>query len=210
MDELHRPALTGRFVAFEGVDGCGKSTQVALLAARLSREGRPNLVVREPGGTPLGEEVRRILLHRQELPLHLDTETLLFLASRVQLFEEKVRPALASGVVVLSDRYHLSTLVYQGWARGADAARLRTLLQCVLGDRKPTLHVVIDVPIEQCLSRLGAQPDRFERDPEFLARVSEGFTQVVGLPGDRIARVSGIGEPSAVAERVYAEVCRAL
>lgn len=206
---MQSPRL-GPFIAFEGVDGCGKSTQVALLAERLEKAGRRHLIVREPGGTLLGEEVRRILLHRRDLPLHVDTETLLFLASRVQLFEEKLRPALRDGVVVLSDRYHLSTLVYQGWARAADMARLRNLIECVLGDRRPSLHIVVEVPIESCLTRLGAQPDRFEQDPAFLARVSEGFQRLEGLPGDKVVRVSGIGTPSEVAERVYAEVQSAL
>lgn len=200
----------GSFIAFEGVDGSGKTTQIRRLAQRLEAAGRQVLVVREPGGTAVGEEVRKILLHRQEIPLHVDTETLLFLSSRVQLYEEVISAALARGDVVLSDRFHLSTLVYQGWARERDLAGLRALLECVLEGRRPQLHVVIDVPLEVSLSRMGDEPDRFEGDPEFLRRVVDGFRRGEGLPGDKIVRVDGSGPPDVVASRVYEEVKHAL
>lgn len=202
--------MTGFFIAIEGVDGAGKTTQIRRLADFYTARGREVVVVREPGGTALGEEVRRILLHREEIALHVDTETLLFLSSRVQLYEEVIRPALERGALVISDRYHLSTMVYQGLARGTDPEALRRVLESVLGDRRPQLHLIIDAPLEDCLGRLGDAPDRFEGRPDFLAKVAEGFSQCDGLPDDVVVRVDGSGAEEEVAERVREEVERAL
>ncbi|MEE8142775.1 MAG: dTMP kinase [Planctomycetota bacterium] len=200
----------GFFIAIEGVDGAGKSTQVALLAKRLRAGGRAAVMVREPGGTPLGEEVRSILLKKHEVPITVEAELLLFLASRVQLYEQCIRPALEGGSVVISDRYYLSTLVYQGIAGGLGEARAAELCERVLGARRPHLHLVLEVPLEDCRRRLGAGEDRFEGRPGFLERVHDGFTRVQGLPGDGIVRVSGEGSSPEVAERIYEEVCHAL
>ena len=125
------PIGSGSFVAFEGVDGAGKSTQIQRLATVLESQGLEVLVVREPGGTEVGEEVRQILLE-SETPLRAETQLMLFLASRVQLFEERIAPALERGAVVLSDRYHLSSMVYQGFAGELGVERTAKILEAVL------------------------------------------------------------------------------
>lgn len=198
------------FIAFEGVDGSGKSTQIERLRERLRGDGCEPLVVREPGGTALGEEVRNILLHREEIELHVDTEALLFLASRVQLYEEKIRPTLAAGEWVISDRFYLSTLVYQGWAAGSDVEALRRLISVVLGDRRPRLFVVIDTPWELCRARLGDAPDRFEGRDGFLEKVADGMRCCDALAGDTIVRIDGDGAPDVVADRVWEGINDAL
>lgn len=198
------------FIAIEGVDGAGKSTQVERLAARWRAHGRDPLVVREPGGTALGEEVRRLLLHRTEIELHPETETLLFLASRVQLYEERIRPALAAGRPVISDRYHLSTLVYQAWAGAGDRTRITNLLEVALAGRRPQRVVVLDLPAELTSQRLSGARDRFEERPGFLARVAAAFRDCPGLPGDDVRRIDGVGDVEEVAERLGREVDDAL
>ena len=197
------------FIAVEGIDGVGKSTQVRLLAERLERDGRATLTVREPGGTELGEQVRKILLE-SSTPLEVEAELLLFMASRVQLFEEKIAPALADGRVVISDRFHLSSIVYQGIARGLGQDRTSQIVWGVLGDRRPSCNVVLTLPLEDCVARLGAAGDRFESQPDVLAAVWRGFQETEGLPGDRIVRVDAGGTPEEVAARVFEGVASAI
>ncbi|MCA8963011.1 MAG: dTMP kinase, partial [Planctomycetes bacterium] len=196
-----------RFIALEGVDGAGKSTQVDFLAAWLRETGREVITVREPGGTALGEAVRKILLDRQEIELEAEAEALLFLASRVQLYETVVRPALAEGRTVITDRFHLSTLVYQGLAGELGDGRTRALLRGVLGERRPDVNIVVRVPLATCRERLSSAPDRFESRAGFLERVHAAFESlasgdVIGLPGDRIIPVDGSAGPIAVAGEI--------
>ena len=198
-------AMAGAFVAIDGIDGAGKSTQVRLLRERLERAGREVLTVREPGGTRLGEEIRPILLGKA-IPLATETELLLFLASRVQLYTEVIAPAVGAGRIVVSDRYHLSTLVYQGLAGELGEARAAKLVATVLLARRPDLNVVIRLPFEACLERLGDDPDRFESARERMRKVWEGFEETTGLSGDRIVRVDGTGSETEVSARVYEAV----
>ncbi len=202
--------MTGRFFALEGVDGAGKSTQAALLAESPGREGRDSLVVREPGGTRLGEAIRGLLLDRGDLPIGPESELLLFLASRVQLYEERIAPALAAGRIVISDRYHLSTIVYQGIGRRLGETRVAALCAQVLGRRVPDLHIVIDLPLETCLERMPGKRDRIESERALLVRVAEGFRTTSGAPGDRIVRIDGRGDAAAVAARIRKAVGDAL
>jgi dTMP kinase len=200
--------VSGFFVALEGVDGVGKSTQVELLRARLAAAGRPVLVVREPGGTALGEAIRELLLARGEVPIGAEAQMLLFLASRLELWEERIEPALRRGEAVISDRFHLSTIVYQGIAGAIGESRAIAVCREVLGPRRPSLSIVITLPVARCRERLGAAWDRFESTPGFLERVAEGFAMTPGIPGDRIERVSGEGSAEEVAARVHEAVCR--
>ncbi|MFN0058262.1 MAG: dTMP kinase [Planctomycetota bacterium] len=193
---------TGQFIAFEGVDGCGKSTQLKLLHERLARGGRSAILVREPGGTALGERVRALLLDDAQLAIGAEAEALLFLASRVQLFEQVIAPVLAQGGVVLSDRFHISTLVYQGLAGELGLERAQELCGVVLGARRPDVNVVLDLPLADCLARVGSQTDRIEGRPGFLPRVHEAFARIQGLDRDRIVHVDGRGAPAEVAARV--------
>ncbi len=202
--------MSGLFIAIEGIDGAGKSTQAELLRARLEGTGRTVLSVREPGGTALGESVREVLLSRGEIPIGAEAQMLLFLASRLQLWEERIEPALHRGEAVVSDRYHLSTIVYQGIAGTLGEPRATAVCREVLGRRRPDLNVIIELALEHCRERLGEGGDRFESDSDLLARASVGFSKTRGIPGDRIVRVSGEGTAKVVAERVFEEVCRVI
>lgn len=200
--------MSGLFIAFEGVDGAGKSTQVAALRDHFAAQGREVTIVREPGGTPLGEELRRLLLSNTAIPMTAEAQALLFLASRVQLYESVIRPTLERGAVVIADRFHISTLVYQGVAGDLGLERAREIVLAVLGERRPDLNVVLDLPLEKCLKRLAGIRDRFEEQPEFLAQVAAAFSDAPRLPGDRVVRVSAEGDPVEVASRVVEEVAR--
>jgi dTMP kinase len=172
--------LTGQpdrafFVTFEGGEGSGKSTQARLLKETLEQEGRSVLLLREPGGTSLGEEVRRLLLHR-ETPLSPQAELLLFLAARAQLVDNVIRPALERGDTVISDRFSDSTLSYQGFGRGLNLAEIRTLDMSATGGLTPDLTVLLDVPVEVGRERNQANEDAFEQeDDAFHEVVRQGY-----------------------------------
>jgi dTMP kinase len=169
------------FVTVEGIEGSGKSTLLTGLAGRLRPGGRGLLVTREPGGTPVGDAIRRIFLDRsvEIAPL---TEALLVNAARAQHVADAVRPALTAGDDVLCDRYTDSTLAYQGYGRGLDLALLRQLCDVATGGLEPDLTLLIDVPVEVSRERLrarGATADRLETaDDGFHRRVREGFLKL--------------------------------
>jgi len=164
--------VRGRFITLEGVDGAGKSTHLDWIARRIEAAGRKVLVTREPGGTPLGEELRKLLLAR---PMHLETETLLMFAARREHLDQVIVPALAAGNWVLSDRFTDATFAYQGGGRGLDLGRIETLEHWVHPGLQPDLTLVFDISVEAAKRRrlaATAAPDRFEQeDLEFFARV---------------------------------------
>lgn len=164
--------MRGKFVTLEGVDGAGKSTHLDWIARRLQAAGKKVLVTREPGGTPLGEELRELLLAR---PMHLETEALLMFAARREHLDKLILPALAAGNWVVSDRFTDATFAYQGGGRGLDLGRIETLEQWVHQGLQPDLTLVFDLSVEEGKRRRVAatsQPDRFEReDLDFFARV---------------------------------------
>lgn len=174
----------GLFVTFEGSEGSGKSTQVRLLRERLARAGYQVLATREPGGTPLGDRLRALVLGRDEvLPTHR-TEALVMCAARAQLVETVIRPALEAGAVVLCDRYADSTLAYQGYGRGVDLHQLRAVLSFATAGLWPDLTMLLDVPVEQGLARKRRQDvvtvagewTRFESEAlQFHERVRAGY-----------------------------------
>ncbi|QET01523.1 dTMP kinase [Cupriavidus pauculus] len=163
MRDTHPPR--GKFITFEGIDGAGKSTHIDWVAQRLrARPGAtPVVTTREPGGTPLGEDLRALLLHRK---MDLETEALLMFASRREHIAEVIAPALARGDWVISDRFTDATFAYQGGGRGLPTARLEVLEQWVQGDLQPDLTLLFDVPLETASERLaGARaPDKFEAE----------------------------------------------
>lgn len=168
--------MTGCFISVDGIDGAGKSTQVELLCQLFRKRGQEPLTLRDPGGTKLGESLREILLHRQEIPLSMKSEMLLYMASRAQLVEEVIRPALEAETVVISDRYLLANIVYQGHAGGLNIDDIRTVGQVATGGLQPDLTIVFDLPVETALSRLPKSKDRLEsRGKEYMSRVREGF-----------------------------------
>ncbi|TAK71770.1 MAG: dTMP kinase [Betaproteobacteria bacterium] len=164
--------MRGKFVTLEGVDGAGKSTHLDWIARRLQAAGKKVQVTREPGGTPLGEELRKLLLARS---MHLETEALLMFAARREHLDKLILPALAAGSWVVSDRFTDATFAYQGGGRGLDLGRIETLEQWVHQGLQPDLTLVFDLSVEEGKRRRVAatsQPDRFEReDLDFFARV---------------------------------------
>ena len=164
--------MRGKFITLEGVDGAGKSTHLDWIAGRLQAAGKKTVVTREPGGTPLGEELRKLLLAQ---PMHLETETLLMFAARREHLEQVILPALAAGSWVLSDRFTDATFAYQGGGRGLDLGRIESLENWVHQGLQPELTLVFDLSVEEAERRrtvAATAPDRFEQENlEFFARV---------------------------------------
>lgn len=180
--------MSGLFVTFEGGEGSGKSTQLARLAARLRARGIEPVVTREPGGTPLAEGIRELLLDPARRPGAM-SEALLMEAARADLVASLVRPALAAGRVVLCDRYDDSTLAYQGAGRGLDSGLLVTLNQAATGGLEPDLTLLYDVPPEVGLARrenAAGETNRLDREPaDFHQRVRRGFLELAAAEPSR-------------------------
>ncbi|HEY7270332.1 MAG TPA: dTMP kinase, partial [Dehalococcoidia bacterium] len=165
----------GLFITFEGGEGSGKSTQTQLLAAGLREAGRDVVALREPGGTALGEELRKLLLHKDKA-VSVEAELLMFLAARAELVNEVIRPALDAGGVVICDRFSDSTVAYQGYGRGVDVSAIKTLNRWATGGLQPDLTVLLDVPVEVGRKRKHGDDDVFYRESEgFHSRVREGY-----------------------------------
>ena len=198
-------APRGRFVVLEGIDGCGKSTQIEALrrwlpTSGLLATGAELLVTREPGGTALGAALRQLLLHPPgEAAPEPMAELLLYAADRAQHVEQCIRPALAAGHWVLSDRYSGSTAAYQGYGRGLDLARIAQLEQLATGGLAPDLTLWLELPLAESLRRRGERTaDRIEASGEaFLQRVIDGFAELAAAQGWR--RVDATGAPEQVA-----------
>src|SRR5688572_3422746 len=159
--------MAGCFITFEGTEGGGKSTQINLLETRLRGQGCTVRALREPGGTPIGEEIRHTLQHSsQNQAMTAEAELLLMNASRAQLVREVIRPALEAGEIVLCDRFYDSTVAYQGYGRGIDLQLVRTVLDFAVGPTRPDLTILLHVPIEVSESRRKLRPsagrDRME------------------------------------------------
>jgi len=170
------------FITFEGSEGCGKSSQVARLSDFLHQQGYDILTTREPGGTPISEQIRVIISNLKNTEMQQRTEILLFQASRAQLVEQVIRPHLAKGGVVLSDRYADSTLAYQGFGYERDLTPLRALIQFATGGLKPDLTLLLDVDVEVGLKRRahGGEWNRLDAlQLEFYQRVRQGYFQLV-------------------------------
>lgn len=190
----------GKLITFEGVEGAGKTTQFARAAKHLGARGVAVVTAREPGGTGVGEQVREILLDRENASMTPLAELFLYLAARAQLVAETVAPALAAGRCVLLDRYVHSTLAYQGYGLGVDLggasaeenlARLRELCRATVGDAWPDLVVVLDLEPEEGFARLGGEErDRIEaRDLAFHRRVRDGFRALAAEEPGRVVVV---------------------
>ncbi len=199
------------FITFEGSEGCGKSTQVNLLAARLTNAGVPLFLTREPGGTVIGEKIRHLLQFDPEcLAMTPETELLLFEASRSQLVREKIQPALERGMVVISDRFADSTTVYQGVARRLDQEMVGHLNTVAVGRCWPDLTFVLDVDVTTALSRMRRRvrpagvPDRMEQEPpKFYEAVCAAYRELAAREPHRVQLLDG-GQSIAAIE---AEIC---
>jgi dTMP kinase len=193
------------FVTFEGVDGSGKSTQARLLAEGLRAEGREVVHTREPGGTPLGERVRELLLHGDDLAPW--AEAALFAAARAQLVESVIRPALARGADVVCDRYLDSSLAYQGLARGLGVERVLELNSVATDGLLPDRTFVIAVPPVEAAARKGGDPDRIEREGRaFAEAVERAYRELARLFPERVVVVDGTQRAEDIAEQIRGQL----
>lgn len=194
--------LTGKFLVIDGPDGAGKSTQLTRLTDGLRAEGLEVTTTRDPGGTVIGDRIRDILLDGRHGEMAVACETMLYMASRAQLVEQVVRPALAAGRCVLCDRFISATVAYQG-AGGADEAQILSVGKVAVGDTWPDLTILLDLDSATGLSRVGSEPDRMEaRGLEFHRRVRDGFLRQAKQRPDRYAVVDATGEADEVAQRI--------
>jgi len=193
----------------EGAEGVGKTTQVGLLGEWLTTCGVPHVVAREPGGTPLGEAVRALVLDVRVHEPPPEAELFLILAARAAYVRDVVRPALARGMVVLSDRFDLSTLAYQGYGRGLNLEQVRQCNAVATGGLAPDLVLWLDAPVEEGLARrvgAGAELDRIEREGvAFLRRVVEGYHSLADA-SDRVERIDATRGPKQVHEAIRASL----
>jgi dTMP kinase len=202
--------VRGIFFSIDGGDGAGKSTQIALFCQWLREAGHEVVACRDPGSTPLGEAVRDILLHRHDLAIHRRSEMLLYMAARAQLVEEVIRPTLAAGKTVVSDRYLLANVVYQGYAGGLDAESLWQVGRVATADLMPDLTLVLDVSAETAAARMARPLDRMEQQgTAFHARVREGFLAEAARQPERIAVIDANG-PINVVQAALRAVARRL
>ena len=199
----------GLFITFEGTEGAGKTTQITLLAERLKNSGREIVVTREPGGTPIGEEIRNLLKNSAKgAGMQPETELLLMNASRAQLVRDVIRPALGRGAIVLCDRFFDSTIAYQGFGRNVDLQDLEKITRIAVADIQPDLTLLLRIPLEiseaRRNSRGGGAGDRFEEnDRAFFARVEQGFDFVLSTGGDRVRSVDATQPRESVAAEIW-------
>jgi dTMP kinase len=206
---MNRPA---RFITFEGIEGVGKSTQVAALAAALSARGIAHVVTREPGGTPLAEKIRALVLEAGPEVLPAPAELLLMFGARAVHLANRIEPALREGRWVLCDRFTDATFAYQGAGRGVGDAFIGTLENFVQGERRPDLTLVLDLPVRKALERAhmrhpGAKPDRFETErAEFFERVRKAYLARAAAHSARCVVINADQPAAEVARAVLAAI----
>ena len=208
----------GRLVVLEGAEGAGKTTQIRLLAERLTTAGIPCIAVREPGGTPVGDDIREILLHPEQ-EITSATEALLFMASRAELIAREILPSFVEGRVVLMDRFFLSTYAYQIFGRGLPEEEIRAANRLATGGLVPDITLLIDVPLAEGLGRADARGarDRMERaDDEFHTRVGNAFRQFADPKWQHshpecgpIKLIDGTGDEKTVHQRIVTHLVSA-
>ncbi|MDO5737856.1 MAG: dTMP kinase [Eubacteriales bacterium] len=200
----------GIFISFEGIDGCGKSTQVRLLAAALEERGHECLFLREPGGTELGEGIRDLLLREFSSQTDPRSELLLFLAARSQIVSECILPALARGEIVICDRFYDSTMAYQGYGRGLPLDYLRDLNSFACRGLKPDMTILLEASEELCAERLAGRKEeqnRFDLEAQkFRERVRQGFQSLAEAEPARFSIFSTAGKRELTAQTVLQAV----
>lgn len=202
--------MSSFFVSLDGVDGCGKSTQIEMLKQWLEQQGLSVLLVRDPGGTRLGESLREILLHRKEIPLASTAEMLLYMASRAQLVSECIEPALNSGRVVVSDRYLLANVVYQSCA-GVPTDSIWQVGKVATGGRLPDRTFVLDLDVQVAYGRMRGEHDRLEsRGLEYMNRVRSGFLSEAQKLRDSVEVVDASQSIEAIHQQIIDSVRRNL
>ncbi len=205
--ELNAQTKTGLFLSFEGLDGCGKTTQIKLLKKAYEALGRDVEIFREPGCTSLGESVREILLHT-DFNIGERAELLLYLSSRSQVTDEIVFPALKNGKVLIADRYADSSIAYQGFGRQIGAQRVKMLNDFAVRDKYPDITFLLDITVEKALKRIkNKEPDRLEKENDmFFQRVHEGYEWLLTQNRERFVKIQGELSPEQVHEAIKREL----
>ena len=204
--------MSSLFVTFEGIEGCGKSTQIKRLAKRLADVGRETISLREPGGTPIGEAIREVVKHPPGgAAISPDAELLLMNASRAQLVQEAIRPALAKDSVVLCDRFYDSSLAYQGYGRGLDLIKVQQAIDLALGETKPDITLLLDIPLSLSLERVanrqsqsGETSDQFDQSGDtFFQRVMDGFHALANAEPQRFRIINANQSLDCVSNEIW-------
>jgi dTMP kinase len=206
----------GYFIVFEGIEGCGKTTQLSLLGEYLKKKGLPVIITREPGGTFIGDEIRKILLSTKNADIAPETELLLYTASRVQHLQQLITPALSAGTTVLCDRFFDATVAYQGYGEGLDLALIRQMQKTFFSYIIPDLTILLDCPVDLGLGRSRRRirsegkesaEGRFEeKEIIFHARVRSGYLELARMEPKRFCIINGEQEVAAV----HQEICTAV
>ena len=201
----------GLFITFEGGEGCGKSTQSRLLLKKLEQQNVPVILTHEPGGTALGNELRRTLKRKRDSSISPHAELFLLAASRAQLVAEVIRPALEEGKVVICDRFTHSTMVYQGYGRGLDFTAIKMVNNMATRYLDPDLIILLDISPKQGLARKQSLKDRFELEGlSFHRRVSDGYLKMAAAEPDRWLVIDASLPKDRVAEIIWDRVSRLL
>lgn len=206
----------GKLITFEGIDGSGKTTQIRYLDDFLRSQGLETLLLREPGGTPIGEAVRALLLDMRFAEMTAETELFLFEAARAQLVRQVIRPAIQAGVWVISDRYLDSSLAYQGYGRGLDLDKVRALNDLAVGPTLPDLTILLELRHQTRVDRLEERHDRGLQDridvesDAFKRRVCDGFRAIQAAEPHRLVRVESQDDKEETARLIREEVRRLL
>ena len=201
--------MKGLFITFEGIDGCGKSTQTALCKVWLEELGREVLLVREPGGTRIGEKIRELLLDKQNGAMAPMTELFLFEAARAQIVEETIKPALAEGKAVICDRFFDSSFAYQGCARGLGAEMVSRLNKDATGGLAPDITFFLDITVDQAIMRRegrGGEKDRIESAGDaFQEKVRQGFIRAAS-EDKRIVTIDASDTPEVIFKQIQEKI----
>ena len=198
------------FITFEGIDFCGKSTQIELLKSYLLKNKKEVQVIREPGGTEISEKIRTMLLDKENSKMIMETEFLLFSASRAQLVREKIRPYLDEGIYVISDRFHDSSTAYQGYGRGISIEVILSIHKLAIGNTIPDVTFFIDIPVEAAEQRrqekLREHLDRIEvSDMDFFLRVRNGYLELAKNE-NRFRILNGTDSVDNIQEKIINEI----
>jgi len=197
------------FITFEGPEGSGKSTQIKKLLERLEQENIPYKKTFEPGGTPLGQEIRKLLLHRPE-PMAERAELFLYAADRAEHVKNIIRPALERGEIVVCDRYYHSTMAYQGYGRGISTKLIRDIMDIAIDDVEPDRVFLIDIPVEEGFKRIkssGRVRDRIESEAiTFHQKLREGYLDMAKKEPERFVVMDGTESPDDIHRFIWEEV----